>query len=120
MYPSQFIDGIPDSTKQEVGDPVMNVLHKTYGKTIHTWAVDLHPDFPIGPPNLMMSWTGEGQGDSALIKSRDKACGMNSEEMQEHRKAYLDLDYEVADGADAWEKTGKAIVFEVKEVDIKL
>ena len=98
----------------------MNVLHKTYGKTIHTWAVDLHPDFPIGPPNLMMSWTGEGQGDSALIKSRDEACGMNSEEMQEHRKAYLDLDYEVADGADAWEKTGKAIVFEVKEVDIKL
>lgn len=98
----------------------MNVLHKTYGKTIHTWAVDLHPDFPIGPPNLMMSWTGEGQGNPDLVKKRDESCGMSSEGRKIHRKSYLNFDYKVAEGADAWEKTGKAIVFEAKEVDVKL
>jgi hypothetical protein len=29
------------------------------GKTVHTWAFDQHPDLPLGPPNVMMSYTGE-------------------------------------------------------------
>lgn len=35
--------------------PAMLELQKTYGKTIHTWAIDIHPDLPLGPPSLMMS-----------------------------------------------------------------
>ena len=36
--------------------PAMLELQKTYGKTIHTWAIDASPDLPLGPPNLMMSY----------------------------------------------------------------
>ncbi|KAF8577559.1 DUF1264-domain-containing protein [Ramaria rubella] len=115
----KFKEGIPETIQREVGDPVMNVLHKTYGKTIHTWAVDLHPDFPIGPPNLMMSWTGEGQGDPSLIKDRDARCGMDTESRKEHRKKYLDLGYQKDSDVDEWERTGKGIVFEAREVDVK-
>lgn len=55
--------------------PAMLELHRTYGKTIHTWQVlpaqvvdhpltwsrqyDKHPDLPLGPPQLMMSLTDD-------------------------------------------------------------
>jgi hypothetical protein len=98
----------------------MNILHKVYGKTIHTWACDLYPDFPLGPPHLMMSFTGEGQADDALVKDRNAKCKTSTEGKKEQRKGYLDLGYEKNADADIWEKTGKGIVFEVKEVDVKM
>lgn len=71
-------------------------LHKTYGKTIHTWCglqissdysrtcdtgygvelmqreFDKHPDFPIGPPHSMMSYTADGQVDQDALDERDR------------------------------------------------
>jgi hypothetical protein len=76
--------------------PAMIELHDTYGKTIHTckyrsahqWSIcladdldfdtagkgqyDIHPDLPLGPPQLMMSYTEPSQVPWDLVEKRDK------------------------------------------------
>ncbi len=94
-------------------------LQKTYGKTIHTWAIDVSPDLPLGPPNLMMSYTADGQGPpSALVRSRDAASGQETAAKKEVRKGYLPP-YEKAEEADEWERTGRGIAFSVSEITLK-
>lgn len=34
--------------------PVLQDLRKTFGKTIHTWQYDVHPELPLGPPQMML------------------------------------------------------------------
>lgn len=110
---------IPTSTTEIAEQPAMLELHQTYGKTIHTWAFDIHPDLPLGPPQLMMSYTKNGQGPPPdLLKSRDERCGMDTEGKRKLREVYLPS-YDKAQGADHWEETGKATVFEPGEVDIR-
>jgi hypothetical protein len=38
----------------------------TYGKTFHTWQVDRGDVLPLGPPQLMMSATADGQVQPTL------------------------------------------------------
>lgn len=75
--------------------PAMMELHDTYGKTIHTCTCspccicaqkrdiaddlgadlgqyDIHPDLPLGPPTLMMSYTSDEQVPKDLVKKRDE------------------------------------------------
>lgn len=95
-------------------------LQQTYGKTIHTWAYDIYPDLPLGPPNLMMAYTGDGQGPPPeVLKTRDEKCGMDTEAKRKLRASYLPS-YEKEAGADDWETTGKGISFEVARKDIKI
>jgi len=116
----KFKSEIPQETQDGFSEPVMNLLQKTYGKTIHTWAIDVHPDLPIGPPHLMMSWTGEGQGDLKLVEKRDKEGGVDTERVRKLRAEELDETYVKAKGVDDWEVSGKGIIFEPKEVKAKL
>jgi hypothetical protein len=97
--------------------PTMLYLYKTYGKTIHTWAIDVTPDLPLGPPNLMMSYTGDGQMDPAMVKARDKKIGLSTEASRKLRASYLPSS-NVKPGADEWEKTGKGVEFSTKEVSL--
>lgn len=98
--------------------PAMLELQETYGKTIHTWAFDIYPDLPLGPPHLMMSYTEDGQGPPPeMLKSRDEKCGMDTEAKKKLRAGYLPP-YEKDDGADEWEKSGKGISFETVAKDI--
>jgi hypothetical protein len=90
-------------------------LHKTYGKTIHTWAIDISPDLPLGPPNLMVSYTAAGQADPAMVKARDERLGVSTEDKKKLRQSYLPP-YEEMPGADEWKRTGKGVEFRVKEV----
>lgn len=46
---------VPEAAVLEAEQPAMLNLRKTYGKTIHTWQSDIHPDLPLGPPSLMMA-----------------------------------------------------------------
>lgn len=78
-------------------------LQKTYGKTIHTWAIDIHPDLPIGPPNLMMSYTEDGEVPLEMVKARDERYAVSTESKRELRTGYLP-GYEVFEGADSKEK----------------
>jgi hypothetical protein len=32
---------------------------------------DIHPDFPLGPPQLMMAYTADSQIDQGLLAARD-------------------------------------------------
>ena len=99
--------------------PAMLEIQRTYGKTIHTWQVDIHPDMPLGPPQLMVSYTADGQGPpQEMVKARDERSGMDTARKRELRKGYLPP-YEKKKEADAWEETKKGIVFEAKEVDYK-
>lgn len=98
--------------------PAILQLQKTYGKTIHTWSFDETPDLPLGPPRLMMSFTAPGQANEEIVKRRDDRLGMSTEVKRQVREGYLPP-YTKAEGADNWEKTGKAITFEVVEKDIE-
>lgn len=93
-------------------------LQRTYGKTIHTWAYDIHPNLPLGPPSLMMSYTKDGQGPpDELVKARDEKYGMDTQSKRRLRAGYLPK-YEKSEEADEWERTGKGIVFGPQERDL--
>ncbi|KAI0636898.1 DUF1264-domain-containing protein [Trametes polyzona] len=110
---------VPASATDAAEQPAMLELQKSYGKTIHTWAIDTSPELPLGPPNLMMSYTGDGQGPPEdLIKRRDAESGQDTFAKRELRKVYLPP-YEKVYGADEWEKTGRGVQFAVEEVDLK-
>lgn len=99
--------------------PAMLELQQTYGKTIHTWAFDIHPELPLGPPNLMMAYTQDGQGPpQPLLEERDKRYGMDTAAKRSLRAGYLPQ-YETAKGADEWVGTSKAVSFEPVERDIQ-
>ncbi|KAI0928496.1 hypothetical protein AcW1_005725 [Taiwanofungus camphoratus] len=110
---------VPGSVADAAEQPVILEIHKTYGKTIHTWPVDTCPNLPLGPPNLMISYTDDGQGPPPeMVNLRDQRCGMDTAAKRQLRAGYLPP-YEKRADTDQWEETGKALVFEVKEVDYK-
>jgi hypothetical protein len=109
---------VPASTVDIAEQPAMLELQRTYGKTIHTWAYDEHPDLPLGPPNLMMAYTKDGQGPPPeMLKARDDETGTSTEEKRKLRATYLPW-YEKSKDADQWETSGKGVVFEVKEKEL--
>ncbi|CCM02393.1 uncharacterized protein FIBRA_04491 [Fibroporia radiculosa] len=115
----QTVDLVPGVVNDVAEQPAMLQIQKTYGKTIHTWPVDTSPDLPIGPPNIMVSYTTDGQGPPPdFVKARDERCGMDTDAKRKLRAGYLPPYKKRAD-ADQWEKTGKGLVFEPKEVDYK-
>ncbi|CAO1622483.1 unnamed protein product [Parajaminaea phylloscopi] len=105
--------GMPDELEK---GPLMQI-YKMYGKTIHTW----HPtssDVPLGPPVLMFSTTPDhpaARADAALLAKRKEKMGIDTDGKEKVRQAYLDLDYQTAEGSDDWEKTGLARVFKTVE-----
>ncbi|KAF7791315.1 hypothetical protein EIP86_002329 [Pleurotus ostreatoroseus] len=108
---------IPTAATDVAEQPAMLELQQTYGKTIHTWAYDLYPELPLGPPNLMMSYTADGQGPPPeILRARDERVGMDTEAKKRLRAGYLP-EYQVAKGADSWQTTGKNLSFELKEQD---
>lgn len=53
-------------------NPLMQELTKTYGKTWLFWQVDKGDVLPLGPPQLMMVATHDGQWNRNLLSERDK------------------------------------------------
>ena len=64
-------------------------------------------------------YTGDGQLDPKYLETRDAKCGLSTQAKRELRKTYLPS-YDKAPDSDTWEKTGKAIVLEPIERDVKL
>ncbi|CAL8461001.1 g532 [Coccomyxa elongata] len=91
--------------------PHMEALMTTYGKTWHTWQVDLGHKVPLGPPQLMMAFTKDGQLSPNLLASRDERCKKNTEEVKASR-GHLKLQEPVHPSANHWE-TGKGEVMQV-------
>ena len=76
--------GIPESAE----DSLMEELVNTYGKTFHTWQIDRHI-LPYGMPQLMMSFTQDGEINQTLIQARDNEFSVSTEE-KKNRRQYLD------------------------------
>ncbi|WVR04588.1 hypothetical protein IAU60_001596 [Kwoniella sp. DSM 27419] len=110
---------VPNAMTDVAERPAMLELHRTYGKTTHTWQYDIHPDFPLGPPQSMMAYTGDSQLDTALLAERDKELGVDTAAKRKVREGYLikeDLERPPAEGADQWTK-GRVGQFEWVERD---
>lgn len=94
--------GIPKLAENEL----MKKMITTYGKTWHTWHTDLQKELPLGIPQLMMSFTGDGQVDPKMTAERDERLKIDS---KEERKNRADIAAPpIAEGADAWQQ-GRAI-----------
>ena len=93
--------GVPDMLETQV----LRKIARTYGKTWHTWQVDRGDTLPIGLPQLMMSYTRDGQLGEALVAKRDSEIGCDTKHKREYRERNMSdvLDGFVKDpNADAW------------------
>lgn len=83
----------------------MMELHRTYGKTIHTWQPDISPDLPLGPPQLMMAYTHDAHIDEARLNERDATMGYSTAAKKALRAGYLPAEAKekpVAAGCDVY------------------
>ncbi|MCI0752551.1 OBAP family protein [Teichococcus vastitatis] len=89
--------GLPDAAE----NAAMRDLSTTYGKTWHTWQVDRGDTLPLGPPQLMMAYTAEGQLPARHIEQRDQRLGVSKEQSKQSRK---DIPVPtVVEGANSWQ-----------------
>lgn len=101
---------LPDAAEEAL----MKDLVGTYGKTIHTWQIDVHKDLPLGAPQLMMGFVADGQANRQLIEDRDRGYGISTAEKKASRADVTAP--AVAAGADGW-KDGQAVQLEFKAVE---
>ncbi|XP_074562995.1 oil body-associated protein 1A-like [Curcuma longa] len=59
---------------------------RTYGKTFHFWQVDRGDRLPLGPPQLMMALTHDGQLREDLAKDVESRYGVSFEKEREKRE----------------------------------
>jgi hypothetical protein len=83
---------------------LMQRLVRTYGKTWTTWQVDAGHRVPMGVPQLMMSFTADGQADPRMIAYRDQRLGLSTAGNARNR---ADIEAPSIDSeADAWQRSG--------------
>jgi len=100
--------GMPDGAEKDL----MKVLIGTYGKTWHTWQVDRDAKLPMGIPQLMMAFTGDGQAQAKILSERDSLYGSSAAK----KTARADIaEAKVDPGADAWQK-GSTVQLDLKTV----
>ncbi|KXN84567.1 hypothetical protein AN958_12313 [Leucoagaricus sp. SymC.cos] len=108
---------VPGTVVDVAEQPAMLELQQSYGKTVHTWAIDVSPDLPLGPPNLMAAYTSDDQVPTETVKARDTRLGVSTEAQKEYRRSYLPK-YEKNEEADEWEKSGKGLQFLATAVEL--
>lgn len=83
-------DGLQTGIWEEAETKEMEEVIGFYGKTYHFWQVDRGDKLPLGPPQLMMSFTGEEQcpGLKELLAERDERFRTDSRRKKEKR-AYI-------------------------------
>lgn len=103
--------GVPEMAETAL----MKELAPTYGKTIHTWQID-RDILPFGPPQLMMSFTQDGQVDESLVRERDQNMIFKTEELRRRRH---DIPTPSIDPkVDQWYRSGTAIQFKPEDVTV--
>ncbi|WP_338927117.1 OBAP family protein (plasmid) [Mycetohabitans endofungorum] len=105
--------GIPEKAEHAL----MGQLVNTYGKTWHTWQIDRDHALPLGIPQLMMSFTDDGQLDRARVQARDARFGVSTDALR-RRRADLAQPQPVV-GADAWQD-GSTLQLATAEVKVKV
>eukprot|EP01133_Synstelium_polycarpum_P007718 gene7718-9039_t len=104
-----FKSMVPNALENRSEMPLMKKLVNTYGKSWQLWPTDASGNcssqVPMGPPQLLMAFTGIGQVRSQLVEARDKQMGINTDKKREERREIIG--HNIAEGADHWTK-GKA------------
>jgi hypothetical protein len=104
--------GIPGNVEKEA----MEMLVSTYGKTWHTWQVDRGDKLPLGIPQLMMSFTADGQLKPELKDARDRRMSVSSDEKRDQREPIPTP--QVQPGANSWQ-SGKVPQLQRADVEVK-
>jgi len=99
--------GLPGPVEKQL----MQHLVCTYGKTIHLWQVDRGDSLPLGPPQLMMAFTEEGQVDPLLLKKAGNTMVADLKKQRSDLPEPTELDK-----ADHWRK-GEAYQLSFTKVD---
>ncbi|CAG8562465.1 3452_t:CDS:2 [Paraglomus brasilianum] len=97
--------GIPDIIHEPAERAELASLAKTYGKSFIFWQFDRGDRLPLGPPQLMMSFTDDWQLDQQVFARRDARYHLNTEAKRDERRRIPDM--KVDPEADHW-KSGKA------------
>lgn len=81
-------NGLPTGIWEEAETKEMEDLVGLYGKIYHFWQVDRGDKLPLGQPQLMVSYTEEGQCPRLpeIIGDRDKRFGVDSEAKKTKRE----------------------------------
>jgi hypothetical protein len=79
--------GVPEAAWEPAEMEEMKAVIELYGKVYHLWQVDKGHELPLGPPQLMTSFTQEGQFDfDKYVGDRDQRFGIDSKAKAEKRK----------------------------------
>ncbi|OTB05342.1 hypothetical protein M426DRAFT_57102 [Hypoxylon sp. CI-4A] len=94
---------LPNPVDHTIMKDVQSTVVGTYGKTFHTWRYDQqNSSYPIGIPELVMGYTGDGQITPDFVTKRDELFGINTTEIRESRSDIPPPP--IVDGADSWKK----------------
>ena len=89
------------------------------GKTWHTWQVDLGHQLPLGPPQLMLAFTQDGQIDPDVVAKRDADLGTDTDKTARSRKGLQPKDGVPSRQADVCWHSGKALQCVMQEVEFE-
>jgi len=74
--------GVPELAEKSE----MKKLITTYGKTYHTWQVDVDKALPLGPARLMMALTKDGMVSPSLVAKKDELTGIQTGQRRHSRE----------------------------------
>eukprot|EP01133_Synstelium_polycarpum_P014955 gene14955-17682_t len=86
---------VPNIITAQVEAPAMKVFVNTYGKTWQFWPIDesghCSSDLSMGAPQLLMSFTEDGQVRNQLVYERDKKEGISTAKKRNERRDIKDI-----------------------------
>jgi len=86
-----------------IDNAIMKVLVDSYGKTVHSWRWDQkNNSLPLGIPELVNGFTGDGQLPKTQVEERDAYFGVDSTGIGEARAKAGIKAQKVLPGADIW------------------
>lgn len=102
---------VPEMVVETAEIPLLQQLCNTYGKINQLWPVDdegnCSSKVPYGPPQILASFTADGQVLPELLEKRDEAMGILTETKRKEREGRVQGNDPV-EGADQWFTEGLA------------
>ena len=89
---------LPDAVERDF----MKQFAGTYGKVWHTWNSQKGEQLPTGPPQLMMSFTADGQIKPELLQFRDERLQLSSASKRKARENIPEVS--LSPNVDSWQR----------------
>lgn len=96
---------MPQAVWEKAENKEMEQVITLYGKVYHLWQVDRGDKLPLGPPQLMTSFTDWSQLDTKAMDERDKRFGSDWRRKKEVRE-YIEEPKVHEDADQTWKKPG--------------